>query len=126
MIIMLHIYLTFWQYFLISITDLLWILNFLMMYSAYVFFSRCLTVNVPPCSLSLISGQYWAHLFFKKKILQFKTNVEVDKCTNQSHSLCIHMSYLQIENDNYQIRSNRNKLYQLHFFLFKDTQMKNK
>lgn len=27
---------------------------------------RCLTVSVPPCSLSLISGQYWAHLFYCK------------------------------------------------------------
>lgn len=36
------------------------------MYSAYVFSSRYLTVNVPPCSLSLISGQYWAHLFYRK------------------------------------------------------------
>lgn len=45
-------------------TDLLCILNRLRIYSAYVFSSKCLTVNVPPCSLSLISGQYWAHLFY--------------------------------------------------------------
>lgn len=47
-----------------------------MIYSAYFFSSKCLTVSVPPSSLSLTSGQYWAHLFFgkiKKAMLRLKS-----------------------------------------------------
>lgn len=51
-----------------------------MIYSAYFFSSKCLTLSVPPSSLSLISGQYWAHLFFDKKKSDAK--IKITEVTN--------------------------------------------
>ena len=54
-----------------NLTVLWYILKCLTLCSAYVFSPTCLTVISPACSLSLMFGQYWTHLFCKHFILSY-------------------------------------------------------